>query len=470
MQVIQVIKGALDGFGNRNRLGVGQGTEIAAGAADDVGQQADVRGCEAVLAAGLPEVIQVALAHVGQHQVLLVGNAQFAEAELVGQVGNGFKLLVVSIARGNRGRFQRQGDGGVARHLVRLNVAHGPVVEALFGFALGQVAGVIAAELLIGRGGEVAGNTIQLLLGQGGRAVLGVRPFGVDLLGEDLGSQRLDQNLDARLVLVVTTAIAVVHTQDGIEIGQQVLPWQKLADLRAHHRGAAEAATNQDAEADFASGVAHDVQTNVVYADGGTIRLGAVDCDLELARQEGKFGMESGPLTNDLAPRTRIDQLICGNAGKLVGGGVADTVAAGLNGMHLHFSQVGQNVRHILQGRPVELDVLAGAEVNIALVVGTGDEGQLAYLPGGNQPVGNGNAQHWGVALDVQAVLQSQRQELTLAQLACEKAAGLIAELLYAVLDDLLIIFVVDIHTETCSSGTDGPSLVMAHQAWAGRQ
>ena len=40
-QVVQVVEAALDGFGDRDRLGVGQGAEVAARAADDAGQQAD---------------------------------------------------------------------------------------------------------------------------------------------------------------------------------------------------------------------------------------------------------------------------------------------------------------------------------------------------------------------------------------------------------------------------------------------
>ncbi len=236
-----------------------------------------------------------------------------------------------------------------------------------------------------------------------------------------------------------------------------MLPGQEFANLRADNRRAAETATHQHAEADVAGIVTYNVQADVVYADGGTVRLSAVDGNLELARQEGEFRVEGRPLTDDFAPRTRVNQLVSSNAGKLIGRGVADTVAAGLNGVHLDFGQVGQNIRHVFQGRPVELHVLTGTEMYIALVVLTGNQGQFAHLSGRNQAVGDGNAQHWRVALNIQTVLQAQRQEFALAQLAGEKAAGLIAELLYAVLDDLLIIFVVDIHTETCSWGTAGP-------------
>src|SRR5208283_1035863 len=47
MEVVEIVEAALDGFGNRDRLGVGKRAEVATRAADDVGQQADVRRGEA---------------------------------------------------------------------------------------------------------------------------------------------------------------------------------------------------------------------------------------------------------------------------------------------------------------------------------------------------------------------------------------------------------------------------------------
>jgi hypothetical protein len=68
---------------------------------------------------------------VGQHQVLFVGDAQFAEAVAVGQVGHEVHLFGGSVARRHAGLFQRQHHGRVARHLVRLDVALDPVGEGL---------------------------------------------------------------------------------------------------------------------------------------------------------------------------------------------------------------------------------------------------------------------------------------------------------------------------------------------------
>ncbi|MNN02795.1 hypothetical protein D3C81_1154650 [compost metagenome] len=114
--------------------------------------------------------------------------------------------------------------------------------------------------------------------------------------------------------------------------------------------------------------------------------------------------------------------------------------------MHLHGGQFGEDFRYVFQFRPVELHVLAGTDVGIALVVVAGDLRQLAHLARGQQAIGHGDTQHRCVALDVQAVLQAQRAEFFAGQLACQVTAGLVAELLDAVLYDPLIVFVIYVH------------------------
>src|SRR5690606_26795937 len=321
-----------------------------------------------------------------------------------------------------------------------------PVAETLVTATLVQIAGVVAREAFQFRGDEVFGNALQFGLGQGGGAILEVLPFGFDLLAEDLGRQCFDQDLDPGLELVVPAAIAVVHTQDGCQVGQQVRPGQEGANLRADHGCAAQAATDQHLEAQLPGFIAHGVQADVVHADSGAIFFGAVDGNLELARQEGEFRVERRPLPDDFAPGARIDQLIRSHTGELVGGGVADTVAAGLDGVHLDRCQLLQDIRHVFQVGPVQLDILARGDVRVTLVIVTGNVGQLAQALSGQHAVGNGNTQHRGVALDIQTVLQAKRQELRFGKFAGEVAAYLIAELLGAVLDDALIVLVVNIH------------------------
>ena len=69
MQVVEVVELALDGFGDRNGLGVGEGAEVAARAADDVGEEAKVRRVETQQPHLVPERHQLILAHIGEHQL-----------------------------------------------------------------------------------------------------------------------------------------------------------------------------------------------------------------------------------------------------------------------------------------------------------------------------------------------------------------------------------------------------------------
>ena len=64
----------------------------------------------------------------------------------------------------------------------------------------------------------------------------------------------------------------------------------------------------------------------------------------------------------------------------MIGGDVADAVARGLDGVHLDLGQRGQDVRHVLELDPVELDVLARREMAVAAVVLARDVGKLAQL------------------------------------------------------------------------------------------
>jgi hypothetical protein len=61
-------------------------------AGDDVGEQPDVGRGEALRLGRLPHREEVALPHVGEDQVLLVRDAQLAEAVALGQVGDEFHL------------------------------------------------------------------------------------------------------------------------------------------------------------------------------------------------------------------------------------------------------------------------------------------------------------------------------------------------------------------------------------------
>ena len=94
---------------------------------------------------------------------------------------------------------------------------------------------------------------------------------------------------------VVAAAFEVVDAQDRFEIAEQILLRQELADHVTDHRRAAEAATDQHLETDFAGGVAHQVQADVVHLRRGAILRRAGHGDLELARQERELRDAASP-------------------------------------------------------------------------------------------------------------------------------------------------------------------------------
>jgi hypothetical protein len=245
---------------------------------------------------------------------------------------------------------------------------------------------------------------------------------------------------------VVATSLAVVDPQDGIEVGEQFLPRQELAQHLADDRRAPEAAADEHAKAELARGIAHQVQADVVHLGGGPVGSRAGDGDLELARQVGEFRVQRRPLADDLAVGARVIDLIRGDARQVIGGDVAHAVAARLDGVHLHGRQFREDVRDLLEFGPVQLQILAGREVPEAAVVAARDVGELAQLAYREQAIGDRDAQHRRVALQVESVAQPQRLELVFRELARQVTARLVAELAHALVHEGLIEFVILVH------------------------
>ena len=85
----------------------------------------------------------------------------------------------------------------------------------------------------------------------------------------------LDQDLDARLVDVVTPTPAVVNPHHRFKVVQDLVPWQKRPDGAGNHRRAAHATAHQHLEADLALRAAQHVQADVVPGGGGAVFVGA---------------------------------------------------------------------------------------------------------------------------------------------------------------------------------------------------
>ena len=73
---------------DRDRARIGQRAIIQPRAGDDVGDQVDVRRGDADLVERLPQRRQVAPGDMGQRQILLVADADFAERIFVGEIGD----------------------------------------------------------------------------------------------------------------------------------------------------------------------------------------------------------------------------------------------------------------------------------------------------------------------------------------------------------------------------------------------
>ena len=290
-------------------------------------------------------------------------------------------LRGAGVARRHPGGLERDHHGPVAGDPVREQVAFGPARElAVFGERHGKTLIGAGPGVIVGRA-KAGPHPLDLPLIQQQHAVLDMRPLRLDLARELGRTERVDQDLDARLVEIVAPPMPVVHAQDGLQIRQQIALFQKRADARADIGRAAQAAADQHIKARLATRVFDQIQANVMHLHGRAVALRAGGRDLEFSGQEREFGVEGGPLADDLAIGPGVFQLIDGDPGELIAGDVADAVAAGLDRVHLHAGQIGQDVRHGLQPGPVILDILAGAEVAVALVIFLRDMGQHPELP-----------------------------------------------------------------------------------------
>ena len=177
------------------------------------------------------------------------------------------------------------------------------------------------------RRGEIGGDALDLFGRQFERRAAARREFSLDRLAQRLEALLVQQDLDARLVLVVAPAFEIVDAQDRLGIGEQITLRQEIARLVADERRAAEPAADIDGEAELARVVAHDLQADVVRLDDGAVVRRAVDGDLELARQERELGVQRRPLPQDFGERARIGEFVGGDAGVVVGGDVANAVS-----------------------------------------------------------------------------------------------------------------------------------------------
>ncbi len=107
-----------------------------------------------------------------------------------------------------------------------------------------------------------------------------------------------------------------------------------------------EAAADQDLESDLAVIVALHDQADVVDTHGGAIARAPVTAILNLRGRNENSGCRVDHWRM-ISQQTRGSSISSGGgAGILVGGGVADAVAAGLDGVHLDLGELRQDIGH----------------------------------------------------------------------------------------------------------------------------
>ena len=441
----------------------------------------DVRAGKTRLARFAPQLGQLVATHPRQQQVLVVRDAHFTGAVLVCQVCGQLELVCRGVARGLAQALERQGHGAHVRVFVGGHIALDPATKfhIVFGGCFQDAGnarfGVRGAALCQHRRDKAGTDAVQLGLGNGV-----VRAVGQDALVLGLHLVKvtlafgLDQNLDARFVDVVAAAPAVVDTHHGFEVVDDLVPGQEGTNFGANHRCAAHATAHKHLKTHLTLGIAQHAQANVVPSNGGTVFDRPCDGDLELAWQVSELRVQGAPLAQHFGIRTWVHRFVHRNARALVAGDVANAVAAGLNAVQVDAGQELHHVGAFLQRNPVELHVLAGGEVgvvrgqlrgsnvtNLVLrglrlsqqfgrgrVIVAGDGGQHAQLRAVEFTVRHGHTQHGRVALDVPAVLQTQRAKLVVAQGAGQIAGELVAVLRRARLDKLSVKFGVLVHLE----------------------
>ena len=118
--------------------------------------------------------------------------------------------------------------------------------------------------------------------------------------------------------------------------------------------------------------------------------------------------------------------------------------------------QIGHRVGQFFELDPVELDVLARGEMAVVAVIAPRHMRQRAQLRGGQRAIRNGDPQHIGVQLQINAVHEPQRLEFVFGQFAGEAARDLIAEFADTLVHKRAVEVVVN---DTCSILSAGPEM-----------
>ena len=228
----------------------------------------------------------------------------------------------------------------------------------------------------------------------------------------NLGKLRLDPLFDVLysmlmggdfypgFIFIVPPAQQVIGADHGLQIRQQIVESYERREGFANHGRASQAPADNHLKPAQPILLGH-AQADVMRPRYGAVIGAAGDCNLEFARQKLKLGMIGRPLSDQLGDGAGVGKLIGCCPGEMIRCDIAHSVATGLDSVHLHVSQSLQYIGHIFEFWPVKLDVLPCGEMAIAFVPTLGNHRKLVHLAAVEGAIGNGDAQHVGMQLQI---------------------------------------------------------------------
>jgi hypothetical protein len=324
---------------------------------------------------------QIPLGDEAQHDVLLDGSAEVVTAIAAGEVGERARLV-----RGEIAQRQREGRHGVALLPLRPHVRGPPGVEAG-----GQIPGLERGRQALGRSLRVRHVLEEcgpaVVVGEG-LALLLDKP--TKLLDAELGHQELD----ARATAILLLAEPREHAGDTLHLRQQLFLRRELGEhLRLVGHGA-EASAHHDLEAALAvHHPSHEASVVQLHQTAGLV-LAAREGGLELAAEVLNVRMSQHEAHQGAGVGRDVEGLGLADARQRTRGHVAHRVAAGLAGGDAHRGETAHQVRCVFDVDEVELEVLAGGDVQDPVRILLGECGQLLELSGRHAAEGDLDALH----------------------------------------------------------------------------
>ena len=268
-----------------------------------------------------------------QNQVLLVADADFVRTRSAASSATSSICADRGVARHAAERLQRHRDDRIARAACADARCCAPSARTPRSRRFGcSYATSDTGERLESRRREIGADARHFRRRQI-RCALLARCAAIPLRpGGDIRARakRRDENLDARLVDDCRGGHSDCRRAGTLrDRTSRSSPRHELADQRRDHAACAPAAADIARRSRRVAG-ARAVMCRPISCTriGGAVVLGAGHRDLELARQEREFRMERRPLPDDLAPGARIFDFVRGRAGEMIGGDVADAIAA----------------------------------------------------------------------------------------------------------------------------------------------